>query len=494
MTEIQPDDRQRLLRQNAEVFDARTDKAMSAAIAVHQVLSKRQPLNGQEGEFLRLFSWLHDAHTEEFCRIWTSPRAYHWSRVAYQLLGMLLGTTDTAPTIQAYMDAIAAETPREALDRHLQEFKAFAIALAWRTKQRLVLEGAFVPTANPWSIPSTPWSVSAARSLRITGVDSTGRLCAQTDTGDVELSLHENTCLPDRGISIFHAPVLIYGENEIHLNPHALDVPGLTAISTVVPVGVEFQWQHAACVQRALDAMKRYDPSSFDQFVASMRVIALKPEAEGTVYNTSCSRLPGAAIFTAFKHPLVMADDLIHEFRHNQLFAIEDVTPFFDKTRVDPIGDPTYYSPWRDDPRPLYGLLHALYAFTPVCRFWLNVFRCEKTIQQDREYAQNRVARLQVQLHVTMAQLADDAAFTEFGQVLFDELSQHVAALEKDIALTDISADSPSLTPNVDGTFAPTTDANGRALSVRESLISHAQENDVHGRCPGSMFSCSPAA
>jgi len=42
-----------------------------------------------------------------------------------------------------------------------------------------------------------------------------------------------------------------------------------------------------------------------------------------------------------------------------------------------PGGKELFYAPWRDDPRPLLGLLHGIYAFTAVHRigWWLHEFR-----------------------------------------------------------------------------------------------------------------------
>ncbi|MGX2998233.1 HEXXH motif domain-containing protein [Streptomyces sp. JNUCC 64] len=63
---------------------------------------------------------------------------------------------------------------------------------------------------------------------------------------------------------------------------------------------------------------------------------------------------------------LGFALDLVHEVQHNKLAAL---THLFDLVDDHP-GD-LYYAPWRDDPRPLIGLLHGVYAHLGVARFWL---------------------------------------------------------------------------------------------------------------------------
>jgi HEXXH motif-containing protein len=59
-----------------------------------------------------------------------------------------------------------------------------------------------------------------------------------------------------------------------------------------------------------------------------------------------------------------MAETLIHEFQHIKLSGLMDMLPL-----VEP-GDEKCYAPWRDDPRPVGGILQGLYAFTGIVRFW----------------------------------------------------------------------------------------------------------------------------
>ena len=50
--------------------------------------------------------------------------------------------------------------------------------------------------------------------------------------------------------------------------------------------------------------------------------------------------------------------------RHIKLGALMDMLPL-----VEPSGK-RGYAPWREDPRPMGGLLQGVYAFTGIVRFW----------------------------------------------------------------------------------------------------------------------------
>jgi HEXXH motif-containing protein len=62
--------------------------------------------------------------------------------------------------------------------------------------------------------------------------------------------------------------------------------------------------------------------------------------------------------------PAQFASTLVHEFRHTLLNGYLALIPLFG-------DDPELYrAPWRDDPRPVGGIVHGAFAFSGVARFW----------------------------------------------------------------------------------------------------------------------------
>ena len=67
--------------------------------------------------------------------------------------------------------------------------------------------------------------------------------------------------------------------------------------------------------------------------------------------------------------------------------------------------DATYYSPWRVDPRPAYGVFHAAYVFERVLLFW-NRFLSNGTFEGlHLRYTGYRAAKLTVQIRLATEQL-----------------------------------------------------------------------------------------
>lgn len=60
-----------------------------------------------------------------------------------------------------------------------------------------------------------------------------------------------------------------------------------------------------------------------------------------------------------------LAVTLVHEFQHVKLGALHDIIPLY-----TPDSNTFSYSPWRDDPRPLSGLLQGAYAYLGITDFW----------------------------------------------------------------------------------------------------------------------------
>lgn len=74
----------------------------------------------------------------------------------------------------------------------------------------------------------------------------------------------------------------------------------------------------------------------------------------------------GAIALPAGQSVLELAETLVHEFQHSKVNAVARLVDLVDDDAAGP-----FYAPWRDDPRPLFGMLHGIYAFVSVAEFWL---------------------------------------------------------------------------------------------------------------------------
>jgi hypothetical protein len=106
---------------------------------------------------------------------------------------------------------------------------------------------------------------------------------------------------------------------------------------------------------------------------------------------------------------------VVHEMSHNLLFSMQDMDPLLDPTsHGEGWQSEHYYSPWRDDPRPLNGILHAVFVFSRVAKFWLALIdKVESHPLQD--LAKRRLAALSIQLPLAWHSLNAQGVFTNTG-------------------------------------------------------------------------------
>jgi len=478
VTKIKEHDASALLWKDASVFTDRLQKSARALVAVHQGLARHRPLGGLEQEFLDLYAGVAAADADIFTAVWRDPRAFVWVRVAHELLQACLHGSQLSPLARRY---VGDHNSFEALAEHLDQFKMFALAVAVHSESDLRFQRAWAPSL-PVAIPATPFSLSGKMPLAIHGI-SNGRLEATTAGGKTQsFRLDDSSPFATSDMSLHRCPVIEDGGVHLFLQPHAFNMPALGAVAEAVAAGVEFQWQQAKLAQRTLAALARHDPETFAQFKVAIHAVALKPQGCGNTFNTSHSQFPGAFTASAANNPLTLADDFIHEFHHNRLFAIEERGTFFADN--DAFDAARFYSPWRDDPRPLHGILHAVYVFTRVCRFWLHVYRDGDLSAADRSYALDRLLRQPAQFELALHVLRQHAAFTDFGQRLFDGLVVENADLCATIGDLDLPRDAAAFVPNWNGSYSPQLGERDRKpLTVLQAVAEHCRHYDTNRDC-----------
>lgn len=130
--------------------------------------------------------------------------------------------------------------------------------------------------------------------------------------------------------------------------------------------------------------------------------------------------VPGAIFVTAHTStglldPYNLADSIIHEYRHQKLYLLDRLVPLVedDAARVK--------SPWRDDPRPPSGLLHACFVFVELTAFWLFVEK--HGLAASRSQATNQIAANRENLAAGFATLRE-APLTGSGRELAEVLER----------------------------------------------------------------------
>jgi HEXXH motif-containing protein len=465
-------------------YRLRYEKTATALIAVQRALDSRRPLDGAEDEFLDLYPAIASADTDLFTKIWEDPFSYFWTRRAYELVGLCLKPADLPYELRRYCLAIGTSDPREALRLHLHDFKRFVIALEMMTGGTRRFTRPFESTL-PLSIPGTPYSILGRGTIQVIEVAATSLLVARVE--------RISRLIPDTDADYSDAPRLItrpslpYGDIELLFKPETFCLPGIGDAMVLRDLPEEFQLRNILLVKEALALVERHQPETLQQLGDLIKVIALKPAMSGGYSNVSLSDLPGAFILSAVQEPYWIADSLIHEFFHNRLFFITEEEPIFAEAEADEDADNPgeFYSPWRMDLRPLSGLLHALYVYTGVCKYWFSVWRSGETDGMRRAYVEDQAIRWMYAIRIGAHQLRTRARFTEFGAALFSEMEKEAESLWATGKRLGLSPSAPAMLVHPDGNFVVGgVDESGRTFSIIDTIRQHQDRYDKYRQCP----------
>lgn len=177
-----------------------------------------------------------------------------------------------------------------------------------------------------------------------------------------------------------------------------------------------------ALVQQAMEIVKAWRPALASEMESACSAIQFirDPSADSRkIVSFSDNSVPGALYVSISQgnrliDPYDLADSLIHEHRHQKLYLLERYAPMVERTSAHVV------SPWREDLRPPSGLLHAVFVFAELRRFWLHVREHGPVELNSR--AINQIA--DTDLHLRQAfETLKECPLTDMGQRLVDVLS-----------------------------------------------------------------------
>ncbi|MBB5959529.1 HEXXH motif-containing protein [Saccharothrix tamanrassetensis] len=147
---------------------------------------------------------------------------------------------------------------------------------------------------------------------------------------------------------------------------------------------------------------------------------------EGRLVGASSAAAFGAIALSEKPSADDLADALVHELQHSKLNAVLELVSLHeaDERRH-------FYAPWREDPRPLNGVLHGIYAFASVVEFW---HARRRHVPEHRAAEADFVFALRaLQVRSAIEDVAGTARLNEWGRLFLATVSRRLAACEVDL-------------------------------------------------------------
>jgi hypothetical protein len=428
-------------------LEARRRKAAAVVTAVARVLESDRPIGPPGQRAVDAFRQFETFSAQTRSWLTGEPYAYFWGRLAYELLASVLRPDSGMAELAGYYCRNSGIDARAALVRHLEDFKRLLIAATFLEEGDMDLVEPLTIDA-PFALPGTNLSISGKGRAVIFGIDG-GKL--RSNNGN------EIPC-----------QVVEYAGCRIRLQPAVFNVLASGIPNDTWQADHDFQIRHASRIEEALRILYSLGEGMLDQIRDGIRVIGLRPAGrEGELTNISHCDLPGAISISPVPHPYELANIIWHEFLHNRLFALEEKGRFLGPTPAN--ADDGVYSPWRRDYRPAHGLLHAVYVFTGLGRYWLAVLGAADTPPAVCELAATRILKGLYQVRLGIALLRRRAQLTERGDRLMDSLEQEHESLWRTASDAGLRLDLPHMTFRHGTAFG--TEAHDE--TVRERVRAH---------------------
>ena len=137
-------------------------------------------------------------------------------------------------------------------------------------------------------------------------------------------------------------------------------------------------------LRSAWDVLESQHPALAMEAATAVSVIVPRSSPGSGVVSTTSPHAFGAIGMSLPPDPITGAETFAHEIQHLKLGALQKIVAL-----TEPDEGTRYYAPWRDDPRPLNGLLQGTYAYLGVTGFW----RRQRLLPSGRRHADAEYAR-----------------------------------------------------------------------------------------------------
>jgi HEXXH motif-containing protein len=179
------------------------------------------------------------------------------------------------------------------------------------------------------------------------------------------------------------------------------------------------KWQQR--LSEAWQILVQYDRETAKAFATV--VSTLVPLADTSITDPRSATYGwtfGAIGLSSPRSSVSVAETLVHELHHLILGALEDIHRLVSDDSDEPVG----YAPWRDDPRPLSGVLHGCYAYLGLTAFW----RRQRKIggQHDRMRSEVEFARWRLATLDAARRVAGSPTLTPTGRRVVTGISRQL--------------------------------------------------------------------
>lgn len=188
-------------------------------------------------------------------------------------------------------------------------------------------------------------------------------------------------------------------------------------------------------IKGAFEIIQLVDSTLYEKLITSIDNIVINGNDFSFKYpNFSIATLK-RTIFLSIEllkyDDLHIAECIIHEQSHCDLHIIQDTTLLIEPDFESLL----FYSPWRKDPRPILGIIHAIFISINVLYFYKNVINSK--IQNDKISSIHVLSKMEVIINqIQLAEFQLQKRFlTEYTKTLINSIIEATELIENEFSL-----------------------------------------------------------
>jgi len=162
----------------------------------------------------------------------------------------------------------------------------------------------------------------------------------------------------------------------------------------------------------AVELIQKINPditAHLNKLIKYILAVKSKDESHGSM---SPKNIIGTIFLPEIKDYTLLAECLIHEGLHQYLYRLEHCAALFNE------GEDLkelYYSPWKDEPRPLIMVLHGAFVFTGVALFYNQLLKMKIENKWESIFMERMIKRT-TQTRIAIEVLLSNNHLSNFGQ------------------------------------------------------------------------------
>lgn len=170
-------------------------------------------------------------------------------------------------------------------------------------------------------------------------------------------------------------------------------------------------------ITTALDVFRNIDPINDFIFNIVKSVQLIKSEYPETDISYSHPKIPFSIFFSVCEEvssisDLRVAESILHEAMHLKLTLIENHVDL-----IEPNSKETFYSPWRDEERPIRGVLHGIFVFKAIKDFYKLIAEKYSPNAKESQFIKFRIEEIDKEFE-SLKNFSNAKTLTFFGKKL----------------------------------------------------------------------------